>query len=316
MEVTPIMSHDSRFMIPPGVAHKLARGADSNANAIVVGNRAGVIEWANDAWTRVTGYALDESISKPVLSFLRNVDVGPGIVDFVADCFRQGKVCEVEVPLTTPKGEFLWIQLRVEPLRGAGGEVSDFIAIATEITERKRVQASNAVAETDLSVLAARAAQNHGPVLGPCADLDLGLAEDLPLVLADASLIEGLIGRLICRAAVDVADGWGTVSVSTGVLGARPGPLFIGDLFQGLRGGHYAFVEVHDTGGGPSGSQRAVTTEPFLSPHFPRHAIRYATAELLLRNLGGELRLESSRADGTSVVMLLPFCGDLELDLR
>jgi PAS domain S-box-containing protein len=250
MEVTPIMSHDSRFMIPPGVAHKLARGADGNANAIVVGNRAGVIEWANDAWTRVTGYALDESISKPVLSFLRNVDVGPGIVDFVADCFRQGKVCEVEVPLTTPKGEFLWIQLRVEPLRGADAEVSDFIAIATDITERKHVQASNAVAETDLSVLAARAAQTHGPVLGPCTDLDLGLAEDLPLVLADASLIEGLIGRLICRAAVDVADGWGTVSISTGVLGARPGPLFIGDLFQGLRGGHYAFVEVHDTGGG------------------------------------------------------------------
>ena len=112
------MSHDSSLMIPPGVARKLARGADDNANAIVVGNRAGVIEWANDAWTRVTGYALDESISKPVLSFLRNVDVGPGIVDFVADCFGHGVVCEVEVPLTTPKGESLWIQLRVEPLRG------------------------------------------------------------------------------------------------------------------------------------------------------------------------------------------------------
>ncbi len=309
------MPHDSSFMIPPGVAGKLARGAEDNANAIVVGNRAGVIEWANDAWTRVTGYALDESISKPVLSFLRTVDVEPGIVDFVADCFREGKVCEVEVPLTTPKGEFLWIQLRVEPLRGASDEVSDFIAIATDITERKRVQASSEVAEIDLSVLAARAAQAHESVLGPCADLDLGLAEDLPLVLADPSLVGGLIERLICRAAVDVGEGWGTVSVSTGVLGARPGPLFTGDLFQGLRGGHYAFVEVHDTGGGPRGSQRTVTTEPFLSSHFPRHAIRYTTVELLVRNLGGELRLESSWADGTFVVMLLPFCGNEGFDL-
>ena len=137
------MSHDPSFMIPSGVARKLARGADGNENAIVVGNRAGVIEWANDAWTRVTGYALDESISKPVLSFLRNVDVGPGIVDFVADCFRQGKICEVEVPLTTPKGEFLWIQLRVEPLRDAGGEVSDFIAIATDISERTPCRAGS-----------------------------------------------------------------------------------------------------------------------------------------------------------------------------
>ena len=78
---------------------------------------------------------------------------------------------------------------------------------------------------------------------------------------------------------------------------------------------HYAFVEVHDPGGAPSGSQRAVTTEPFLSPHFPRHAIRYTTAELLGRNLGGELRLESSWADGTDVVLLLPFCGDERFDL-
>jgi PAS domain S-box-containing protein len=310
-----IMSRNSSFMIPPGVARKLARGADGSANAIVVGNRAGVIEWANDAWTRVTGYALDESISKPVLSFLRTVDVGPGIVDFVADCFRQGVVCEVEIPLTTPVGEFLWIQLRVEPLRGANAEVSDFIAIATDITERKRVQASSEVAEIDLSVLAARAAQTHESVLGSYTEFDFRLAEDLPLVLADASLIEGLIGRLICRAADDIADGWGTVSISTGVLGAIPDPLLTGALFQGLRGSHYAFLEVHDTGGGASGSQRADTTEPFLSPHFPRHAIRYTTAELLVRNLGGELRLESSRADGTYVLMLLPFCGDEGLDL-
>jgi PAS domain S-box-containing protein len=310
-----IMSRNSSFMIPPGVARKLARSADDNANAIVVGNRAGVIEWANDAWTRVTGYALDESISKPVLSFLRTVDVGPGIVDFVADCFRQGVVCEVEIPLTTPVGEFLWIQLRVEPLRGANAEVTDFIAIATDITERKRVQASSEVAEIDLSVLAARAAQTHESVLGSYTEFDFRLAEDLPLVLADASLIEGLIGRLICRAADDIADGWGTVSISTGVLGALPDPLFTGSLFQDLRGGHYAFLEVHDTGGGPSGSQRADTTEPFLSPHFPRHAIRYTTAELLVRNLGGELRLESSRSDGTYVLMLLPFCGEEEFDL-
>lgn len=310
------MSHDSSFVIPRGVARKLARGADGNENAVVVGTRAGVIEWANDAWTRVTGYALDESISKPVLSFLRNVDVGPGIVDFVADCFRHGKVCEVEIPLTTPRGESLWIRLRVEPLRDSNGEVSDFIAVATDISERKRVQANREVAEIDLGVLALQAARACGSARGPCTDIDLVLAEDLPLVLADASLVEGLIERLICRAAVDVGEGWGTVSIATGVLGARPGPLFTGDLFRGLRGGHYVFVEVHDTGAGPSGSYRAATTEPFLSPHFPRHAIRYTTAELLVRNLGGELRLESSWALGTSVVILLPFCGAEEFDLR
>ncbi len=306
---------DPKFSIPASIARKLSLGACHAENAIVVGNRAGVIEWANEAWSRVTGYALDESISKPVLTFLREVDVEPAVVEFVGSCFTQGKVCEVEVPITTPDGRNLWIQLRVEPLRDDSHEVTDFIAIATDVTERKRAQADTIVDEIDLSVLAARMAREHEAVLGPCTDYDLYLAESLPLVLADPSLIEDLVGRLICRGAESIGDGWGTLTIWTGILGVQFGPVFEADLFEGLPPGHYAFLEIHDTGGEPDGNAAGEISQPFSSPHFSQHTIPFDTARLLIRNLGGELRMQSSRSWGTSVVLLLPFCGGEDLEL-
>ena len=85
--------------------------------------------------------------------------------------------------------------------------------------------------------------------------------------------------------------------------------------FEGLPPGHYAFLEVHDTGGEPDGDTAGEITEPFSSPHFSQHSVQFDSARLLVRNLGGELRMQSSRSGGTSVVLLLPFCGGEGLEL-
>lgn len=292
--------------IPTSVQSKLASGAHQSERAIVVGSRAGTIEWANDAWTRVTGYPLQDSISKPVTGFLAGVDIEPGVVEFVAGCFRQGRACELELPLTPPGRELLWIHLRVEPLFDGRGEVSDFIASATDITERKQIE-QGALSEVDLSALAARAAAAQHPLLGDTVGLDLALVRGLPLVLADEEVVEGLVERLIARGDESIGTGWGTVTVWTGVLGDGEGPIYGDDLWRGLPEGHWVFLEVHDTGGQPGGSPRSLVTEPFLTTRCPGHAMRCAEAESRLRTQGAELRLESDFVDGTSVVLLFPF---------
>ena len=98
------------------VGEKLAASARLSDNAIALGNRAGIIEWANPAWTRVTGHALDRFTGKPVGDFLERIDLEPDVVDFVGGCFREKKVCEIDLPLTTPAGASIWVHLRVEPL--------------------------------------------------------------------------------------------------------------------------------------------------------------------------------------------------------
>ena len=71
--------------------------------------------------------------------------------------------------------------------------------------------------------------------------------------------------------------------------------------------GRGAWLEVHDSGGFPSGSAFRKVTEPFLCTAFPGDAVRFATAETQIRRQGGEIRVESCSIDGTSVILLFPF---------
>jgi PAS domain S-box-containing protein len=297
------------------VGEKLAASARLSDDAIALGSRAGIIEWANPAWARVTGHALDRFTSKPVGDFLEQIDLEPDVVDFVGSCFREKKVCEIDLPLTTPAGANIWVHLRVEPLLDTSGEVSDFLVVARDITERKQAESLAGVAMVDLSTLALEMARLHMDVLGPMTDYDLALAEDIPSILANESLLEGLIGRLICRAAESMRRGWGALSLSTGLLGDGEGPLYRGNPFRGLPHGQYAYLEVHDTGSSPGTGAHQVVEEPFLSSRFPGYSMRIATARLLLQNQGGEIRLQSSVWDGTSVVLLLPYCSAPVLEL-
>lgn len=296
-----------RYGVPESTLRKLVSGARQSERAIVVGGRDGFVEWANDAWTRVTGYALHESISKPIQAFLEGVDIDPGAVEFVARCFREGRVCELELPLVPPGRDALWIQLRVEPLFDAAGEVSDFIATATDVSERKRAEAEARLSEVDLSALVAGVAARERSRLTERVEFDADLDRALPLVLADTEKIETLVARRIAHGIESIGDGWGTVTLWTGILGQGRGPLYGGNLWQGLPPGQWVFLEVHDTGGHPDGIHHTAIREPFLSAGHAGHGLRYEDARACLRAQGGELRVESSPVDGTSVVILFPF---------
>jgi len=296
--------------LPHAIERKLVSSARQSDRAMVVGNRAGLIEWANAAWTRVTGYALDESIGKPVQSFLESVDLDRGVVDFVARCFAQGKACEVEFPLAPPGRDALWVQLRVEPLLDGSSAPCDFIAIATDLTEQKRAERGTGLTEVDLSEVALQVARRQLGQLTDMVDFDFDLPANLPPVLADEAILERFVSLLIARGIEDIADGWGTLTLSSGILGSGAAPIYAGHFEPPLPDGHWAYLEVHDTGCFPSGGVWSKVTEPFLSTRFPADALRFNAAQDLLRAQSGELRVESSPITGTSVMLLLPFAAE------
>jgi PAS domain S-box-containing protein len=290
--------------------------------AVALGSRAGIIEWANSAWTRITGYDLERFIHKPVSALLDRVNLAPSVVDFVGGCIRENKACEIDVPLTTPAGANVWIHLRVEPVLDAAGEVSDFVAVARDITNAKHAElredetADATITAIDLSEFARALARTHATSLNPMTAYDLWLGEDLPFVLADPLLLEGLVGRLICRAAACMRGGWGTLSVSTGLLGGDAATIYSGNLYRGLPHAQFAYLEVHDTGNAPSGGDHRPVEEPFLTNNYPDDPLRLTTARRLLAHQGGEIRLASSPWFGTSVVLLLPYSSEPDLGIH
>ncbi len=145
--------------IPETLASALAERLTQRHEAIAVGNRAGVIEWTNAAWRRVTGWALDEVVDKPLSHLLDRIGLEHSVLDFVQSHFTAGRSCSLELSIDGPDGRMHAVHLEVEPLADADGEVDRFLAIATDVSARRIGEA--AVAEREPPLV------SDGPVQQP-----------------------------------------------------------------------------------------------------------------------------------------------------
>lgn len=296
--------------------------------AIAVGNRAGIVEWANAGWSRVTGYAVEDAVAKPIGDLLGLAGIDRDVIDFVQLRFERGEPCEIELPIQTPDGKTRFIHVSVESLRDRHGEVSHFAAIAWDVTDElarseETAPAARAPAAAphvdpasvdpapaDLSRFVGEVVAHRSGARPLRTAFDLDLAEALPPVALDRARLSAALTGLLDDAVDAIGSEWGTVSISTGL--ARNDALFVSPtyprdcLLRGLPNARYAYCEIHDTG-----LPVDRTVVDVLSAHErPAAAVgraaRLAAARTLLRAHGGELRLDADPGFGTRVILLLP----------
>jgi PAS domain S-box-containing protein len=386
----------------------------ASEDAIVVGNRAGIVEWANDAWTRMTGRAIDETVHKPVTHFLERANIDRSVLDFVQANFVTGKHCVVELPFESEEAGARWIHLEVDPYRDALGEVSDFVAVATDITERREaelalerhLQASvddcrggrqadaNRVAmdtagesqsealsklaleatstgrsllrlcnhivtlasseapgtgsalrgdgghaqhiaelgeaagelanrlilraeqmeptpcELDASVIVASCCAALEPDLPRTVRIDAVLELDVPAARSIAGPLIDLLSDLLRSSADNIADGWGTLSITTG--STMPGHALHSPVYRSSFAGTLddttprVFVEIHDTGAALTPDESARLRADVLPVPPPGRVFSLLLARARAAQLGAELHVNSSLGCGTQCLLLLP----------
>lgn len=106
-------------------------------NAIVIADRQAVIQWANPAFSRLTGYTLEESIEKPIRDL-----VNSGIQDdgFYAELWRtilDGRVWHGELINKRKDKTRCHEEMTITPIRAEGKEITHFIAVKQDISKRK-----------------------------------------------------------------------------------------------------------------------------------------------------------------------------------
>ena len=117
------------------------RALEAAANAILITDRRGKILSANTAFCTLTGYSLDEVQGKtPAL-------LKSGMHD--AEFYRQlwqtvcdGNIWRGEITNRRKDGTFYQEEMTVTPVRAADGEITHFIAIKQDITERRQMEAT------------------------------------------------------------------------------------------------------------------------------------------------------------------------------
>jgi len=92
--------------------------------------------YANDGFTELTGYALDEVIGRDC-RFLQGEETDEEPVAKIRRAIDAEESVSVELRNYTEDGEEFWNRVSIAPLRGDGGEVTNYVGFQEDVTERK-----------------------------------------------------------------------------------------------------------------------------------------------------------------------------------
>lgn len=179
--IEPLLNHEERVLLPDGDQHwflttkvplrnrqgavigvvgisrnitaqkqaeeqlrKLSRAVEQSASTIMITDLTGKIEFANPAFTRITGYSLQEAIAQGP-HILKSGQHSPEFYQELWATIRRGDVWQGEFINKKKNGDLYWEAATISPIKDARGNITHYVAVKEDITARK--QAEMALAE-------------------------------------------------------------------------------------------------------------------------------------------------------------------------
>jgi signal transduction histidine kinase/ActR/RegA family two-component response regulator len=142
--------------------------------------------------------------------------------------------------------------------------------------------------------------------IGKGVILKLHLPEEPVVVDADAAQIRQVVMNLVINAADAVGTRSGTVTIRVSRLEATAEYLADVHPEAGLAPGHYAALEVADTGIGMDAATQARIFDPFFTTKFTGRGLGLAAVLGIVRSHGGALRVYSEIGHGSTFRVVLP----------
>jgi len=142
-------------------SRKLAMIASRTDNAVILSDAAGRIEWVNEAFTRISGYTLEEVRGKTPGSILQGPATDPATAALMRRQVATGEGFRTEVLNYSKAGRKYWVAIEVQPIRDEAGTLQNFMAIESDVTDRKAAELRMAI-QSEVSRVLAEAAELRG----------------------------------------------------------------------------------------------------------------------------------------------------------
>lgn len=117
----------------------LTKIVEETADAVLVTDRTGSIEYVNAAFERMTGFSREEVIGRnPRL--LKSGAHTHAFYDDLWERLRRGDVCRDTITDRRKNGELYLSSQTITPLKADDGTISHIVSIARDVTERRKAQ--------------------------------------------------------------------------------------------------------------------------------------------------------------------------------
>lgn len=130
---------------------KLSAAVEQGAESIVITDPTGRIEYVNPHFERSTGWTAGEVLGR-LPALLEPDDQSPQLHQEIWAALSAGREWSGEVLSRRKDGTRFWERANVSVVRGARGEVTDFIAVTDDITAQKLAEAEKRDMESRLQL--------------------------------------------------------------------------------------------------------------------------------------------------------------------
>ena len=117
---------------------KLSLVASNTDNSVIITNKEGLIEWVNSGFERIKGYSLSEVIGKTTQELFYGPLTNDETINLISHNISHKKSFSGEVLKYRKDGTSIWLQVTITPILDDQGEVTRFIHVESDISERKK----------------------------------------------------------------------------------------------------------------------------------------------------------------------------------
>ncbi len=115
---------------------KLSRAVEQSADSVIIMNTEGKIEYVNPKFTEVTGFTFEEVMGRyPYI--LYKGEVPEKLYNEIRNCLEKGLDWKGEYYNKRKNGERYWEYATISPIKDENGNVTHFLYVKEDITERK-----------------------------------------------------------------------------------------------------------------------------------------------------------------------------------
>jgi PAS domain S-box-containing protein len=118
---------------------KLSSAIEQSQVSVVITDPGGVIEYVNPKFSEVTGYSFEETVGQNP-SVLNAGLQSPEFYKDLWDTISAGRVWQGEFANRKKNGDIFWENAVISPLRNPEGQITHFVAVKEDITERKKAE--------------------------------------------------------------------------------------------------------------------------------------------------------------------------------
>jgi len=115
---------------------KLSRATENSPASVVITDKNGTIEYVNPTFCEVTGYTAEEAIGNNP-RVLKSGNLPESFYKELWDTILSGKVWRGEFKNKRKNSEEFWESASISPITNDDGQITHFVAVKQDITERK-----------------------------------------------------------------------------------------------------------------------------------------------------------------------------------